>query len=651
MTHYTSTSYFNYLGGNSSGPTYTSPSHSENLSDTATVTLGKHSLRFGLGATWGGVDYYRANTGRGRVDFRYLTDFLVGNVRSWRLLYGDPARNLSQTSWGLFVQDDFRVSRTVTLNLGMRYDVTYPLKESNNLLANYDPNLGIAQVGFGLGQPYKTNYGNISPRLGIAWDIFGSGKTVLRSGFGMIYVQPSIRTFAFSSGGLNLNPSGLPKVLPDGTTLAPTGTITSYLLQGADPGLINWTVEGPVFPINDQSLNVCSYDNPCSIFAVDQNLKTPYVLNWNLNLQQQITPNSVLQVGYVANRGVRLYSTIDLNQVDPALDDGSEQSGRPLVQNCPPSLGGSGQGGPCFPYISFLNYLGNQSTSSYQSLQATFTKRYSKGLSWLAGYTYGHAIDIAGNTNNLGYAPQNSLDYNAEKASGDYDIRHRFTLSGTYEIPGRKGFGQMLQGWQVNTIFMYETGYPILFYDNYSDLPLTNEGPGNGNNDRWNIKGDPKNLKWSSSEPIPFLANTVDEDGNVIARNSACTSVANTPALLESLDYVGGCYAQNGTIIYPNAFGTFGNMGRNIFRGPGFVNWDASIFKTWNFGDRLRFQFRFEVFNVLNHPDFASGSVGNDLSSPDSLGRANATPDVQAANPVIGSGGSRHIQFGLKFIW
>src|SRR5262249_34335036 len=147
--------------------------------------------------------------------------------------------------------------------------------------------------------------------------------------------------------------------------------------------------------------------SPCAMFAVNQDLRTPYVLNWNLNLQEQLGTNNVLQVGYVANRGDALYSTIDLNQVNTALDDGSEQLGRPLTASCPAPIGLGIGNSPCYPYISFLNYLGNQSTSSYQSLQATFTHRYANGLYLLAGYTWAHAIDTAGNTSNLGFAPQN----------------------------------------------------------------------------------------------------------------------------------------------------------------------------------------------------------------------------------------------------
>ena len=520
-----------------------------------------------------------------------------------------------------------------------------PSRIPTNQLANYVPSQGVLQVGYGISEPYKTNWTNFSPRLGAAFDVFGTGKTILRAGFGMIYVQPSIRTFAFNGGGLNLNPSAL---IPGGT-----GTMTSFLVNpgtGNQTDLIDWSTDpaqGSIFPVNNPTLASCTGDSPCNFFGVDQKLKTPFVLNWNVNLQQEILPGTLLQIAYVANQGHNLYSTTDLNQPNQALsaqcvaagggydggelDSVCEAAARPLT-NCT-----VGAGSPCYPYIAYLNFLGNKSTSAYESLQVTLTHRYSKGLYLLGGYTWGHAIDVAGTTNNIasGYIPQNSLDYHAEKGNGDYDIRHRFTFSATYDLPSRKAWGQMLEGWQVTSILQWQTGEPRLLYDDYNDLSLTGEGS-NASNERWNIKGDPSNLKWSATAPIPSFSSS----------DPVCLAVANTPALQESLAIAGNCYAENGTVIYPMAVGTFGNMGRNIFRGPGFVNWDASISKIWRLGEKVRLQVRGEMFNVANHANFAS--LSGDLSTPSGLGLATATPDVAAANPVIGSGGLAPHSTGSK---
>jgi len=356
---------FNYMGGNSSWPLSTAPSKTNSFSDTAAYSHGRHSVRFGGSFRDGNVNYYRAGYGRGRVDFRHLSNFVEGDVRRWRFLYGDPGRNVSQKSFGLFVQDDFRIRSNVTLNLGLRYDVTNPIKDSHSMLANYVPVLngqpgGIVQVGQGISSPYPTSHNNISPRIGVAWDVFGKGRTVIRSGFGMIFEQPSIRTFMFNGGGLNLNPSGIPYATDpnSGILTQPKGTITSFLQISSDGSLINWSPEGPIFP-SGAGANFCDVPNSvlggtqCDVFGVDQHLRTPYVMNWNLNVQQELGKNSVLQIGYVGNHGVKLYSVTDINQVNAALDDGSEAFGRPLNTACPVEQGGLGLGGPCFPYIGY----------------------------------------------------------------------------------------------------------------------------------------------------------------------------------------------------------------------------------------------------------------------------------------------------------
>jgi hypothetical protein len=678
---------FNQMGGNSGWPLETTPSATYSWSDTVSYTAGKHTLRFGGEFRYGDVNYFRATEGRGRVDFSDLTDFVAGDPHRWELLYGDPKRQVSMKSFGLFLQDGFRATPRVTLNFGLRWDVTYPIKDSRNLLANYVPTLsngqpgGIVQVGDGISQPYATRYNGVSPRFGFAWDVFGKAKTIVRGGAGIIFEQPSIRTFLFSGGGLNLNPTaGSLGVTPG------NGTINAFLQSSRDTSLINWSeTGGAIFPGESTSGATCNLDTQCFVFAVNPNLRTPYVENWNLNIQQALPGNSMLQIAYVGNHGVDLYSITDPNQVDPnsSLEDPNncdhcESAGRPLNQNCSVALGGLGTGGPCFPYIGFMQLLDNKANSIYHSLQVTFTKRYSHGLYLLAGYTYAHAIDTS--TSNTAGVPQNSLNYDAERGNSDFDIRNRFTLSLAYELPSRKSFAQLLEGWQVASIVTLEGGEPYTLGDFNDDVSLTGEF-----NDRWNISGSPASIHWSALNPLPFIDpsqfttaltdpingiyavtggatpaaqlcfNQAIQDGGQNAADQLIGSSLQTNFAFNtgfSSTESGGCYVSGSTVITPPAPGNFGNMGRNIFRGPSFREWDFSIAKTWKFNERVHMQFRGEFFNILNHPNFDVFSMNTDLSVPASVGTAIFTPDLGvASNPVLGTGGSRHIQLGAKIIW
>jgi len=192
------------------------------------------------------------------------------------------------------------------------------------------------------------------------------------------------------------------------------------------------------------------------------------------------------------------------------------------------------------------------------------------------------------------------------------------------------------EGWQINSIVTLQSAPPFTGYDFENDVSLTGEF-----SDRWNIVGNPANIKWDRNQGVPFFPGT---------SNAACVSAANTPALLSSLSNF-GCYAQRGTVLIPPAVGTFGNLGRNTFRAPGLHNLDFSVVKSFHLGERVRAQLRGEFFNMLNHPEFANPAIlfTNDLGLGGVFGLSNSTPDVAAANPVVGTGGPRNIQLGLKF--
>jgi hypothetical protein len=199
---------------------------------------------------------------------------------------------------------------------------------------------------------------------------------------------------------------------------------------------------------------------------------------------------------------------------------------------------------------------------------------------------------------------------------------------------------QMLEGWQVTTVAMLEGGLPFTLGDFNDDISFTGEF-----NDRWNMVGSPSNIHWSATTPLPYFP-FQDANGNPLPGNPACLPYADPNQL-----FTYGCYVSGNTIITPPSAVTQGNMGRNIFRGPSFRNWDFSLSKIWRLNERVKMQFRGEVFNILNHSNFDTTTMNTDLSAPSTVGTVVFTPDVAEANPVIGSGGSRHIQLGAKIIW
>jgi hypothetical protein len=644
------------LGGNQSWPLYTTPNQTLQFTDSATYVIGKHNLKFGGEFRTGSTDNLRNTFGSGEIRFSGLEEFTTGDVRSSGsfVFVGNSRRIVSQKSFGGFIQDNWRVTPRLTIDAGLRYDATMPIHEQNDLLTSFDPTVGLVQVGHGINQPYHSDYNNFAPRLGIAWDPKGNGRTVFRAGGGVIYEIPHISVFigqnSTNATGIALNPTGVPGA-PVGSG---GGTIVAATLEpDSDAMSANWKSGTPVFGDLSPKNLACSSDAPCPVFGLSKNLSTPYVMNWNANLQQEVWRNAALTVAYVGNKGTRLYNIRDINQNIYANDSaGDEQSGRPFNTT--------------FPTLSNIYQLANGADSIYHGLQVTLRQNSTKGLYFVAGYTWAHAIDTSGS--NRQFNIQNSYDPAFERSNSDSDIRNRFTFAMTYELPSKHGFAQMLQGWHVNGIFTAQGGTPLFIYDSFNDISGTGEF-----NDHWNITGDPANLHWSKNTPIPFLDadqfSTVEYDpvnelfhatGGLNPTAQRCFDQAfrmggqaGADQLINGPDdsIFGGCFASGNTIMTPPAPGTFGNMRRNVVYGPGFVNLDFSVIKDFKLGERFALQLRGEVFNLLNHPNFADPDHDLSDGSAGTFGVAQFTPDVYASNPVIGSGGSRHIQIGAKIIW
>jgi hypothetical protein len=630
---------FNRLGGSANWPLLTTPNLTYQITDNVSWTHGRHSIKFGGEFRTGSTDNLRDIDGKGYIRFSGLEEFVSGDYRYGFIKSGDTHRVVSQNSFGGYVQDDWRMTSRLTITGGLRYDITLPIHEQHDLLANFDPATGIQQVGKQIDTPYNTDGNNFAPRLGFAWDIFGTGKTVLRAGTGIIYEIPHISLFISQNSaealGLGTIPSGA-----NGIAI-PGGTITAADLRVND---LNWSSAGPIFGDIPSTKLTCDPDTPCSILGVDRNIKTPYSISWNFNIEQQLSPTTALQVAYVGNHGVKLYSVRNINQnlwyydwvangMGDPYEDTDGYSGRPFAN---PTLCGT----HCYPYLADVEMLQNKDSSIYHGLQVTVRQRTYKGIEFVAGYTWAHAIDQYGSNRSYDWEdPNNGL---LERGDASSDIRHRFTFAFTYLTPKVQRWDPVLGGWTFNTILNFETGRPIDLYDGDSAFSGAYTG-----NDRWNMYGNASNLKWGLNG-IPFIPIGSSQWAQV------CGPYA--PGLLPGIDpstdypttsdYAGGCYAQNGTVLVPAQWGQFGNMRRDAFRGPAYQDVDMSLAKTFRLGERVNLQLRGEFFNIFNHTNFAGLSANLESTA---VGIPAYTPDVAESNPVVGSGGSRHIQLGAKF--
>jgi hypothetical protein len=680
---------FTPLGGGVNWPKFQGPDSVYQVVDYVSLLRGKHAFKFGGEVRFGSVNEGSFRGDKGQVLFNSgsggnafpgstpLEDYLAGAPQLGRISFGPPLRHETQWSYAGFFQDDWRLMPTLTLNLGVRYEYVTPIREDHNLLGNFDPALGgLVQVGQQISSPYKGDHNNFAPRLGLAWDISGKGKTVVRAGLGIVYDNISMETLLVQENTQNATAIGL-ATIPTGATIVMngvsrpgTGTInvTSATFPGGPLPSTSQMTTGwqdnsssvPLFPVTPPTCGdgVGTDPPPCNILGIDRNFRTPYVTTWTLGLQHAWTNNLSLDVAYVGNHGSGLIGIRDLNQ--SILIPGSPTPG-------------PGPYSAQFPYLGAINFMSNLYTANYHGLQATMTQRFTHGFSFTAGYTYSHGLDDS-STNQNQFLPQDSTHPKREYASSDYDMRHRFTLAVTYALPDRKFPGQLLQGWQVNAIVTLQSPQPWTVNDTGNNISGTNE-----NTDRWDFFGSPSDFQ-SSNHSIAFCNGTglggcseTTPAGPVAlsaaqstAFFNACSSAAATvdggstagPTTTSLLQF--GCYAQGHSVMIPPAAGTFGTMGRNLFRDAGFRDLDLSVTKRWKFGERLTAQFRAEFFNILNHPNFANpygGTSGygpgnfDDPSQTANLGCGCATPDVAGGNPVVGSGSNRAIQLGLKLVF
>jgi hypothetical protein len=568
--------------------------------------------------------------------------------------------------------------------------------------------LGLVQAGKQIGKVFNGDHNNIAPRVGLAWDIGGNGKTVVRAGGGIFYEQGSYDSFMALGNflGLRTVPTGV-NLYTNGnatpTTAGGTINLAALTITGGALGSptkagtikYNWANNGtntPIYSVSpacgDGTVTLPSALTPqtCNTLGVDRNLRTPYVTSWNLGIQRAITSNLSLDVAYVGNHAIKLIGLQDLNQ--PGLVNGFSPgwgnpnvAGTPAQQciasagtgydNCAPDTAAEQAARPYngkFPYLSYIYWLSNSNISNYNALQASVTQRASHGLSFVIGYTYAHALaESADNAENWSLLkPIDSHHVRSLYGSSVFDIRHRFTVSLNYTLPGIKSPAQILQGWSINSVFSVQSATPWGINDLTTDFSGTGEINPNVSNvgEQWDFFGNPADFKTTKAlndtnggkGGIPYF------DGS--AKHpfpSACLSRAQAmgPLGVAALTNL-GCYVMGNSVLIPPAYGSYGTAGPFIFRGTPYTNLDFSITKAIKFRERLSLQSRAEFFNILNHPNISNpfGGPGGDNTYTDPSGDAGAsfgfrpeTPDGTSSNPVLGSGGPRAIQLGLKIIF
>ena len=684
---------FTILGGN--WPKIVGPNQNIEFLEHMSYLHGKHAFKFGGEYTFVETVSGATSNAKGRVNFKSgggnnaLENFLLGNVGSGSSIFaGDPVRDTHTNHIAAFIQDDYRATNRLTINIGVRYEYGSVWADANNQLGNFDPNspTGLVQVGVGVASPYNPDRRDWSPRAGFAWDVFGNQKTVIRAGVGMLYEFVPSSAF-LNSGG---NAVGLGKV-PTGALLCEGGVCTQGLgniaaatvtpvNKGPNSLTTGWqnnslptsstpgTSVFPQLPVSCGDGNpVAALNNakpgPCSIAAFDRNIRVPYVETWNMDIQHSFTNNLSLDVAYLGNHGTKIYGTRDINA--PAVGSGYSAAGLAACALDPTTCGTNlpdqpeaGSFTAKFPYISYIDYLSNQDRSHYNALQISLTQRTTHGLSFTAAYTYSHGLDDV-SQNFGGSIPLNNTFPDLNYGNSDYDIRHRFTFEATYAIPSIKSPAQLLQGWTINSIVTIQPGTPWSAQDTSNDWSGTNEvNNPNAWGEAWNFHGNTKDFV-ATPAGIPFFQPGTpgpgDNPADFAINNAACTAQSGAAGTLGYASlFNAGCYAVGNSVLTPPPYGQYGTVGKNIFRNPNFRTWDFSVTKDFKIKERITAQFRGELFNVLNHPLFGqvdSGHLANNDPSAGLLGVANETPDQAAGNPVLGSGANRDVQLGLKLIF
>jgi hypothetical protein len=560
------------------------------LSDTVSYLRGNHSIKIGGEAR----KFFNNNTGKdtGSFTFGNMAAFLAGTANAFTITLGDVSSAIAQGAFGAFVQDNYKIRQNLTLELGFRWDWLMSPTERFNRFVDYVPETNsLVQVNHGVAPVYHTNWRNFQPRIGFAWDPFKNGKTSVRGAYAILADQPVTNLVTGNAS----NP-------PFATTVALPSTIPTVLLSNAT--------------------NVAIPGASISPSSSDPNFDNGYVQSWNLNVQREVGKGFGVTVGYFASKGTNLRITRNLNQtfLNSALN-----AVRPFPALSPNS--------PIKPNVPLLNITFREGTSnsSYNALWVTATKRLGRGLQFNSSYTFSKSIDL-NSQSSQGVTVQDSYNLRGDRGLSDYDARHRFVVSGLYELPFTGN--QFKEGWQLSLITQLQSGNPVTLLAGNA-LPIL--GVTTATTNASSLTG-LATLRPDSLGPIPISPTAAASGiGVQYFPNLVCDPRPSGSCPSGSVVMLPVAFINNKTIFH------FGSMGRNVVIGPGFNNSDISLIKRTKIGENKLIEFRWEVFDVFNHANFGQ---------PGRVAQVGSTTFGVISNtrfPTGDSGSSRQMQFALKF--
>jgi hypothetical protein len=634
-------------------------------SDTLSWTRGRHNWKFG-----GAFSFYQFNTafdfiGNGLFDF-----FGVGGIGSQNdfadFLFGIPIdyfqspnapTNARTHFYSGFAQDEWRVNKKLVLTLGLRYEYSSPKLDTHgdsfNVIPGHAQSTVFPNAPSGLvfpgdkNAPRGVNFpdkNNWAPRFGFAWDPKGNSKTSIRGGFGIFYdilkaednFQDNGQPPFFAGAGFGFNP------IPGNPT-----TDVPYLSQPfTSTGATNPFPSKPVnHNINFQTAGILPF-GISSIFLDDSHLRTPYIYQYNLSIQREISRNTAVQVGYVGSSSHGLTSLVDIN---PFILGTTNRALNLLPGNS--TCDASTQSSCSF---SSLPEFKNVSKASYNGLTASLTRqltdaRFIGRTYFTFGYTYAHSID-----NTSGFRQRNSQvpSYTPGlfRSSSDFDVRNRVTLSGGWDLPFDRAWSsgpkRLTQGWSVYPIFSWRQGFPLdVFAQVDSSGSFTNPGvSGAGDNVtvHANLTGQP--LTTFDPHGVQTLTGDLSgtNTGNFYFNPGAFSTGQVGDGTCVAISPV--CFPSTAQVVANPSLRTYGTLPRNFFRGPGRTNLDMTFSKSTAITERVKLDIRADFFNVFNHAEFANPSTNISSSN---FGRIIRTGDpanaVFAADPK-----QRIIQLGAK---